>query len=73
MKIEQRDFPCTRDGLTIRGTEYRPEGDRLPAGIVSHGSTGTGGDIAYYAEQLAGWGFAAYVYDFCGGSTRSKG
>lgn len=71
MEILQRDFSCARDGLTIRGTEYRPAGDKLPAVIVSHGFTGTGGDIACYARQLAGWGFAAYVFDFCGGSPRS--
>lgn len=71
MDITKSAFSCVRDSLTIRGTEYRPGGDRLPAVIVSHGFTGTGADIAHYAEQLAGWGFAAYVYDFCGGSPRS--
>lgn len=71
MKIMKQDFSCTRDGLTIRGTEYRPAGDRLPPVIISHGFTGTGGDIACYAQQLAQWGFAAYVFDFCGGSPRS--
>lgn len=71
MDVTKSAFSCVRDGLTIRGTEYRPEGERLPAVIVSHGFGSAGSDIAYYAEQLAGWGFAAYVYDFCGGSTRS--
>ncbi len=72
METVKREFSCVRGGLTIRGTEYRPEGDgRFPAVVISHGFTGTGGDIAHYARQLAGWGFAAYVFDFCGGSTRS--
>lgn len=71
MNMTKSAFSCVRDGLTIRGTEYRPPGERLPAVIVSHGFNSAGSDIAYYAEQLAGWGFAAYVYDFCGGSARS--
>ena len=36
-KINERDFTCQRDNLTIRGTEYRPKGDCLPIAIVSHG------------------------------------
>ena len=36
-KIIKSTFACQRDGLTIRGTEYRPEGDCLPAAVVSHG------------------------------------
>lgn len=71
MEAVKSSFSCTRDHLTIRGNEYRPEGDRLPAVILSHGFNGTGGDIARYAGQLAGWGFASYTYDFCGGSPRS--
>ena len=30
-------FECKRGNLTIRGTEYRPEGEDLPVAIVSHG------------------------------------
>lgn len=71
MKITKGNFSCTKGQLTIRGTEYRPEGNKLPAVILSHGFNGIGGDLAHYAEQLAGWGFAAYVFDFCGGSSRS--
>lgn len=33
--VSKNDFACSRDGLTIRGTEYRPTGNRLPAAIVS--------------------------------------
>ena len=71
MEMLTQDFSCTREGLTIRGREYRPAGEKLPAVIISHGFMGTGSDIAGYAQQLAQWGSAAYVYDFCGGSTRS--
>ncbi len=35
------EFHCVRGGLTIRGTCYRPEGDRLPIAIVSHGFMAT--------------------------------
>lgn len=35
--VSKNDFACSREGLTIRGTEYRPTGNRLPAAIVSHG------------------------------------
>lgn len=71
MEILKQDFTCLRDGLTIRGTEYRPQGEKLPIVLLSHGFLAIGNDIAYYAEQLAAWGYAAYVYDFCGGSPRS--
>lgn len=35
--IAESFFECQRDGLTIRGTHYRPEGENLPIAIVSHG------------------------------------
>ena len=35
--VTESSFSCVRDGLTIRGTEYRPEGENLPIAIVSHG------------------------------------
>lgn len=28
--IAENTFECKRDGLFIRGTEYRPEGENLP-------------------------------------------
>ena len=35
--IIERVFECQRDGLAIRGTEYRPQGENLPVAIVCHG------------------------------------
>ena len=35
--ITESTFECKRDGLTIRGTIYRPKGDHLPIAIVCHG------------------------------------
>ena len=31
--ISQSEFSCTRDALTIRGTEYRGPGEKLPVAI----------------------------------------
>lgn len=67
MKIKQSKFEYSRDGLTIRGTEYRPEGDDLPIVIVSHGFMDSQKGVKKYAQQIASWGYAAYCFDFCGG------
>lgn len=72
MNIQKKEFTCVRDGMTIRGTEFRPGGELLPAVIISHGFGGIGMDNAKYAEQLADWGYISYVFDFCGGSPRSS-
>lgn len=66
--VTETAFSTTRQGLTIRGTELRPEGDRLPAAIVCHGFMATQGTVRQYAMALAEEGYAAYIFDFCGGS-----
>lgn len=66
--ISGNSFACSRDGLTIRGTEYRPAGDHLPAAIVSHGFMANQDTVRHYAKQLAEIGYAAYCFDFNGGS-----
>ncbi|WNS46093.1 alpha/beta fold hydrolase [Paenibacillus sp. MMS20-IR301] len=71
--IIERDFSCTRDSLTIRGTAFIPEGTELPAIIVSHGFGGNSRDLFDYCRVLAAWGYAAYCYDFCGGSAPGEG
>lgn len=60
-------FSCQRDGLTLRGTEYRPEGDNLPIAIVCHGFMANQRTVQHYAKMLAGLGYAAYCFDFSGG------
>ena len=66
-------FECQRDGLTVRGTEYRPEGDDLPIAIVCHGFMAWQDTVRHYAIMLAEMGYAAYCFDFNGGSVmRSK-
>ena len=58
MEIQKTLFHCSRDGLTIRGREYRPEGDCLPPIIVSHGFMANQSSVQHYAKRLAQWGFA---------------
>lgn len=71
-KIRRRKFTCERDGLTIRGTEFKPEGEKLPIAIVSHGFMANQKSVTKYAQQLAQLGYAAYCFDFCGGCIRGK-
>ena len=66
-KIIKSTFACQRDGLTIRGTEYRPEGDCLPAAVVSHGFMAFQDTVRQYAVALAEMGYVSYCFDFCGG------
>lgn len=67
VEITKTSFECSRDGLTIRGTEYRPEGDNLPIAVVSHGFMANSMTVVQYAKLLARMGYAAYCFDFCGG------
>lgn len=70
MKLKKSKFECMRDGLTIRGTQYLPaveEGKKLPPIIVSHGFMANQQTVKSYAKQFAKWGYAAYIFDFCGG------
>ncbi len=66
-----------RDGLRIYGKLYLPETDqeKLPAVIISHGFCGVHQMNEGYASLLAKNGYAAYIFDFCGGApvNRSDG
>ena len=67
--VTARPFECSRDGLTIRGTEYRPATDAAcPIAVVCHGFMAFQDTVRQYAALLAGLGYAAYTFDFCGGS-----
>lgn len=68
IRISRRSFSCQREGLTIRGYEYRPEGEKLPIAIVSHEFMANKHFVKDYAKLLARMGYAAFCYDFCGGS-----
>ena len=71
--IIENTFECKRDGLTIRGTEYRPEGNNLPAAILCHGFMANQDRMRHYAKAIAEEGYAAYCFDFCGGSIPGTG
>ena len=47
--ITKTKFSCLRDGLTIRGYEYRPQGEKLPIAIVSHGFMANLMTVKHYA------------------------
>lgn len=66
--IIQSTFSCKREGLTIRGTEYRPKGDNLPIAIVCHGFMAFQDTVRQYAILMAELGYVSYCFDFCGGS-----
>ena len=69
-KVKVTDLHTQRDGLKIYGKMYRPDGleGKLPAVICCHGLMGHYTDCVPYAEEAAKRGFAAYCFDFCGGS-----
>ena len=68
MGMSESGFECSREGLTIRGTEYRPAGSNLPAAIVCHGFMANQSTVRHYARYLAKMGYAACCFDFNGGS-----
>lgn len=65
--IIKTPFKCYKNGLTIRGFEYRPGGDDLPIAVISHGFMANHKTVVQYAKLFAELGFAAYCFDFCGG------
>ena len=66
-KIIKSKFECIRNGLTIRGTEYRLEGNNLPIAVISHGFMANQSTVMHYAKFLAQLGYAAFCFDFNGG------
>lgn len=67
-RITESVFSCKRDGLTIRGTEYKSDGENLPIAIVCHGFMSWQDTVKHYAQLLAEMGYTAYCFDFNGGS-----
>lgn len=65
--ITKATFECKRDSLTLRGTEYRPQGDNLPIAVVCHGFMASQRTVKQYAKALAGLGYASFCFDFSGG------
>ena len=65
----KREIWCKKGDANIYGIAYVPNAEeRVPLVIFSHelGNSHTSGER--YAERLAEAGYAAYVFDFCGGT-----
>ena len=45
---------------------------KMPAVILSHSSDMTSDSMKSYCERIAGLGYVAYAFDFCGGSKNSR-
>lgn len=65
-------FSCQRGNLTIRGHMFRKETGILPAIIICHGFMANQHTVKHYAEFLAHLGWAAFIFDFCGGGLKSS-
>lgn len=65
--VMSEPFSCQRGGLTIRGRVFRQGGGVRPAVIVCHGFIANQRSVRHYARFLAGLGWAAFTFDFCGG------
>lgn len=67
------ELRLSRDGMNIYGELYLPAAAApMPLAILSHGFGATHSAMEGYAKVLAGNGIAVYVYDFTGGSNRSR-
>ena len=62
------------DGKKVYGAMYLPgeEKDSYPTVILSHGFNSSSMLNEGYAESFAKNGYAAYIFDFCGGSPSTK-
>lgn len=71
--IIHKEFSCTRDGLKIRGTMFRPAGTAtFPIVVVSHEFMMNRMTTLRYAYMFAKMGYAAFCYDFNGGGEISQ-
>ncbi len=70
--IKNEKFETVRDGMTIRGLYFHPEGDLLPIAVISHGFMATYKTTKGYAEWFAKRGYAAFCFDFNGGGVGGK-
>lgn len=74
-EIDSLEVGCTgHKGLKIYGKLFFPKGNdkALPTVILSHSHSLTHEAMRGYARLIAEQGFAAYCFDFCGGSSSSK-
>ena len=67
--VERESFSCERDGLTIKGTVFLPKGKTdCPIAVISHGFMANQMFSQIHAQNLAKMGYAAFCFDFCGGT-----
>lgn len=74
MNVTATETPCKSGENKIFGVLYLPKEHkgRLPVVILCHGYNSSYSHVLDIAQSLADNGFAAYCFDFCGGSTISK-
>lgn len=72
--VDSVDLWCRRDTNNIYGVMYynATTSEPQPAVVLSHSSSLTHASMKGYAAQIARMGYAAYCFDFCGGSDESK-
>lgn len=71
--IITEELTCYNGSQKIYGKMVRPaSSSRLPCVILSHSSSMTHESMKSYSEFFAEQGYAAYAFDFCGGSKKSK-
>ncbi len=71
--VEIREMSFSNGDQTIYGKLYIPgTSEKYPTIILSHGYNGAHTDYETECMYFAQHGYVAYVFDFCGGSTRSK-
>ena len=72
--VDSTEVWSERDGNRIFGMMYynSVSSKKQPAVILSHSSSLTHEAMSGYALAIAKMGYAAYCFDFCGGSDKSK-
>ena len=74
LTVDSVEVWSERDGNRIFGmmSYNSTASEKQPAVILSHSSSLTHEAMKGYASAIAKMGFAAYCFDFCGGSDKSK-
>ncbi len=72
--VRSEELWLESEGKKVYGKMYLPgeEKDSYPLVILSHGFNSSSVLNEGYAESFAKEGYAAYIFDFCGGSPGSK-
>ncbi len=72
--VDSAEVWSEREGNKIFGMMYHNPATtkKQPAVILSHSSSLTHEAMSGYAKEIAKIGYAAYCFDFCGGSDKSK-